>query len=299
MVLKCLETGKHVLSEKPVATSVAEGLTLIPSAEKYTTGEKALIWHVAENFECEPVVSLTRRLIAEKKIGKVTGFILEAINDLQKDYRFYQTLWRKNPGHQGGFLLDGGVHSAALVRSIIPVPLENVKGSVKVSGWAGLMRDYLSPEDTMNLSVFFGSGDEDNKSIIAPSAIGTFNLSVAAATIAMGRKRSGFDIFGTEGWIELFNNVLSEKGDGSRIGKVKVHRRNKDGNDEVEEHEVPGSRSIVNEIDAFLRCIQGEASEEEKAFGDPKRALWDVAFIEAGLNSKGNLVDLGKLLSGQ
>jgi len=299
IILKCLKAGKHVLSEKPVAPSVSEGRKLISSAEKYTKGDQPVIWKIAENFECELGTLKAHQLLTEGKIGKVTSFSIEALNDLQKDSKYYQTPWRTVPGYQGGFLLDGGVHSAALVRSIIPIPLDEKDGA-KITGWAGLVRDYLEPADTMNVTVNFGSGksDPNEQSHIAPDALGTFNLTFAAASSEIGKKRNGFDIFGTEGWMEIRNTSAA---DGKRITKISVHQTqtSKEGerSESVDEHEVEGNLGVIKELEYFFREIGGEASEEEKSFGNPKNALWDVAFIEAGLNSKGKVVNLGDLVS--
>lgn len=300
IILKCLKAGKHVLSKKPVAPSVAEGLKLIASAEKYTKGDKSLIWKVAENFECEPSTVKAHEIVTSGRIGKVTSFSLEALNDLQKDSKYYQTPWRTIPGYQGGFLLDGGVHSAALIRSIIPIPLEGKFGA-KISGWVGLIRDYLAPEDTMNVSVSFGSGSEaaSNESHIASDALGTFNLSFAAASSEIGKKRNGFDIYGTDGWIETRNATSS---DGKSIKKITIHSTEKTNEGErkesVEEVEVENNVGVEKEIEAFFASIMGKASDQEAAFGDPTKALWDVAFIEAGLKSKGRAVNLGEILAG-
>jgi predicted dehydrogenase len=303
-VLKCLQAGKHVLSEKPVAPTVSEGLTLISFTEKYTKGEKPLVWRVAENFECDPSTIIAQKLVMEGKIGKVTSFTLVALSNVQKDWIYYQTPWRTIPNYQGGFLLDAGVHFAAMLRTVLPVPLylgERKEGTVKVSGWAGLVRDFLLPEDTMGLSVSFGAGKEGGEgNLIAPSAVGTFNLSFAAPSSEIGDKKDGFVVMGTEGWMEYKFYTTSQNGDGRFVGRITVHRRKEGGSEgeEVEVYEVEANQGVTKEIELLLRVIQGQATNKEKSFGNPKKALWDVAFIEAGLKSKGCAIDLGELLAG-
>jgi hypothetical protein len=48
IVIKCLEAGKHVLSEKPIGKDVATAKKLVEGYEK-RFAPKGLIWRVAES----------------------------------------------------------------------------------------------------------------------------------------------------------------------------------------------------------------------------------------------------------
>lgn len=54
IIIKAFEAGKHVLSEKPVAPDIKQGIHLIETYHKRFQ-RSGLIWRVAENFEAEPV----------------------------------------------------------------------------------------------------------------------------------------------------------------------------------------------------------------------------------------------------
>ena len=64
-------------------------------------------------------------------------------------------------------------------------------------------------------------------------------------------------------------------------------------NEEKEEIIEVAQNGIVAEFASFFDAIQGK---DELGLGDPFNALSDVAFVEAALNSNGELVDLIKLL---
>ncbi|KAG1883725.1 hypothetical protein F4604DRAFT_1499907, partial [Suillus subluteus] len=55
---------------------------------------KGLVWRVAENFKVEPAFITTGRAIAAGKIGKITFFSSHTINFIDKDSKWYKTLWR-------------------------------------------------------------------------------------------------------------------------------------------------------------------------------------------------------------
>jgi predicted dehydrogenase len=48
MVIKCLEAGKHVLSEKPIGKDIKTAKALVEEYEK-RFAPKGLIWRVAES----------------------------------------------------------------------------------------------------------------------------------------------------------------------------------------------------------------------------------------------------------
>lgn len=96
VILKALAAGKHVLSEKPVAPDVADGLKLIATfASQYQP--KGLIWRVAENFEAEPGYRVAAKAIRDGKIGKVIFFSSRAVNHLDQTSKWYNTPWRTVP----------------------------------------------------------------------------------------------------------------------------------------------------------------------------------------------------------
>ena len=95
VIRSALSYGKHVLSEKPVAPSVADGLELINEYESKWKGK--VIWRVAENIEAEPIYRKVGELVKGGKIGKVIWWKLTAVGNLRKDSQWYKTPWRTVP----------------------------------------------------------------------------------------------------------------------------------------------------------------------------------------------------------
>lgn len=96
IILKALDAGKHVLSEKPIAPDVAAGLELIRKYnEQYKP--KGLIWRVAENFEAEPGVRIAADAISSGQIGDVVAFKALTVNYVSEDSKWYKTAWRTVP----------------------------------------------------------------------------------------------------------------------------------------------------------------------------------------------------------
>jgi predicted dehydrogenase len=96
IVLACLQAGKHVLSEKPVAPDVKQGLDLIRTYRSQYQ-PKGLVWRVAENFEAEPVYQAAAALIKQGRIGKVCFFKVSDVKYIDEDSQWYKTPWRTIP----------------------------------------------------------------------------------------------------------------------------------------------------------------------------------------------------------
>lgn len=281
IVLKALAAGKHVLSEKPVAPDVASGAKLIAQYEAQYK-PKGLVWRIAENFEAEPGFILAGRAIAAGKIGKVTFFSSRTVNFIDKNSKWYNTPWRTVPDYQGGFLLDGGVHSVAALRVILPSAMTHL------SGFASLNKEWLAPHDTINTII---------KN--ADSSHGIFELSFAAPSPS--RSDSGRDIVitGTDGWLQVQQTLARDlvHNVDKPIFRITIKSATRDANGELgpEKEEVIDEpiRGVELEQASFFAALDGK----DDGLGSPLGALKDVAVIEAALTSDGKLIDLGKLIS--
>ncbi|KIO22407.1 hypothetical protein M407DRAFT_118073 [Tulasnella calospora MUT 4182] len=269
IVIKALKAGKHVLSEKPVAKDVKAALELIKTYEtEYKP--KGLIWRVAENFECEPGIRAAAEAIRSGKIGKVAFFRLSVVNYIDQESKWYQTSWRTVPDYQGGFLLDGGVHSMAVLRTILPSPV------VSLSGHASLTKPYLLPHDSIQSVLALDSG-----------AHGILELSFAAPSSARGESLTV--ITGTEGFLELTSGKNETGVQGWTIKTVVGTK------DPKEEKQFYKGQGIDNEIEWFVQAVlKGE--QNSVSVGEPRGAIRDVALIQAALTSGGALVDIKKLV---
>ena len=67
-----------------------------------------------------------------------------------------ETEWRKAPAHQGGFLLDGGVHYVAGLRRLLETQPTNKVSCL--SAFTTLLQDHLPPVDTVNATMKLESG---------------------------------------------------------------------------------------------------------------------------------------------
>lgn len=281
IVLKALAAGKHVLSEKPVAPDVASGAKLIAQYEAQYK-PKGLVWRIAENFEAEPGFILAGRAITAGKIGKVTFFSSRTVNFIDKNSKWYNTPWRTVPDYQGGFLLDGGVHSVAALRVILPSAMTHL------SGFASLNKEWLAPHDTINTII---------KN--ADSSHGIFELSFAAPSPS--RSDSGRDIVitGTDGWLQVQQTLARDlvHNVDKPIFRITIKSATRDANGELgpEKEEVIDEpiRGVELEQASFFAALDGK----DDGLGSPLGALKDVAVIEAALTSDGKLIDLEKLIS--
>ncbi|KZT26123.1 NAD(P)-binding protein [Neolentinus lepideus HHB14362 ss-1] len=277
IILASLAAGKHVLSEKPIAPDVKTAKELIVKYEQ-SYKSKGLVWRVAENFEAEPAFKKAGALVKEGKIGKVIAYQSKIINYIDKDSKWYKTPWRTIPDYQGGFLLDGGVHFSAALRTMLPA----ASHPTLLSSFASLHKDWLPPHDTIHMILRSADGSS-----------GIYELTFASPSASLGSS-NGYTITGTGGYI-IANNASG--GIKITVKTVKTVKGD-DGKEKVEESEevfVEESVGVTKEVESFLKTVAGQAGPEDAGLGEPRETIKDVALIEGALNSEGVLIDLGAL----
>ena len=152
-----LRAGKHIMSEKPAAPDVAAGKHLLAVAEACER-EAGRIWMVAENFRYAEIYQAARRSLEHGDIGMPVQLSWSSYSAMNMENRYYHTPWRRDQSFPGGFILDGGVHNIAAVRTVM--------GDIDaVSAIITQIRADLPPADTVSATLRFASG-----------AVGTFSL---------------------------------------------------------------------------------------------------------------------------
>jgi len=152
-----------------------------------------------------------------------------------------------------------------------------------LSAFASLNKDYLKPHDT--IQAITKAGDKFH---------GIVEITFASPT----KSRPEGDrlvITGSSGWLSV--NQISKPGTTKTFLRVVIKSVVKvKGKPDEEKEEVieEAERGIVVEFQSFFNAINGK--NDGDGLGDPFSALGDVAFIEAALNSNGELVDLTKML---
>ncbi|KAK5060011.1 hypothetical protein LTR84_009895 [Exophiala bonariae] len=140
-IRKSLLAGKHVLSEKPVAENVKEAVELIKWYRSEIAG-KGVTWAVAENQRY--LANFIRAAEAVQTLGRQLTFRTR-MQVLVSGGKYFETSWRKVPTHQGGFLLDGGVHFTAGLRLL----LGKDNPLVTLSAHSAQLQEHLPPVDTV------------------------------------------------------------------------------------------------------------------------------------------------------
>ncbi|KAL2829219.1 hypothetical protein BDW59DRAFT_178564 [Aspergillus cavernicola] len=149
-----LAAGKHVLSEKPIAKDISTAQELVAwYGDTHNVDKSQTFWAVAENYRF--IRKWLRTAEEVQKLGGVKSFRVLVRSKVSTESKYYHTSWRKIPEYQGGFVLDGGVHTIAGLRLILGGG-GNALGSV--SAHTCLQQDYLPPLDTVDAVVKTTSG---------------------------------------------------------------------------------------------------------------------------------------------
>jgi len=117
----CMEAGKHVTIEKPLAITLRAGRKMLDAA-----GKAGRILHTAENYRLSPENRAIRWAVQSGMIGEP-----RMIYWLQIRERLWYWGWREHKLQAGaGWALDGGVHYCDLFRYFLG-PVAAVSASVK------------------------------------------------------------------------------------------------------------------------------------------------------------------------
>lgn len=115
-VEQALASGKHVLSEKPIATDSATAQQLI----RLYTHRSSQVWMVAENWRYESAFVRAAEVVQAGEIGTpITCQLAIYVPMLPGVSKYANSAWRLSGEVTGGHLLDGGVHHVAALRLIL------------------------------------------------------------------------------------------------------------------------------------------------------------------------------------
>lgn len=120
IALAALEAGKHVIMEKPIARSVAEGQQLVETARR-----RGRHLFVLEQLAYRQAESTLAAQLASGVIGDLV--LWERVQHLEADtaqgaMRYDSTPWRKEANFPLGALFDGGIHLIAAHSKVFGTP---------------------------------------------------------------------------------------------------------------------------------------------------------------------------------
>lgn len=126
IVREALRAGKPVISEKPIAETVAQAAELLGFA-----AERGVPHFVAENFRYQGRFLAARALIDAGRIGHPHVYDVALLSRMTPDNPYANSVWRRDGRHHGGWLLDSGVHAVAAFRQVAPAELTAVRATTR------------------------------------------------------------------------------------------------------------------------------------------------------------------------
>ncbi len=153
--LQCIAADLPILLEKPIATTVAEGETLVRAAE--AAGARVLIGHHRAH---SPIMAKAREVVESGKLGRLVA-VMGSATFFKPDRYFEDGPWRREPG--GGPILINLIHEVHNLRMLCGE-------IVAVQAFASSATRGFAVEDTVSINLRFASG-----------VLGSFMLSDTAA----------------------------------------------------------------------------------------------------------------------
>jgi UDP-N-acetyl-2-amino-2-deoxyglucuronate dehydrogenase len=118
LTVQALQSGKHVLVEKPMASSLAECDQMIAAAEE----NKKLLSVIAQNRFKDPIWKL-KQVIDQNLIGDILHVQVDSL--WWRGYSYYDLWWRGTWEKEGGgCTLNHAVHHIDALQWIMGAPLE-------------------------------------------------------------------------------------------------------------------------------------------------------------------------------
>ncbi len=112
--LQAIRRGKHVLVEKPLATSLADGEEMVVAA-----AGAGVVLSVGENYPFLEHVRVARRLLDEQAIGRLLAVRSTRAFSITQGGTWVRDGWRLDASRAGGVLIDQGAHHVNMLRRLV------------------------------------------------------------------------------------------------------------------------------------------------------------------------------------
>ncbi|KAL9127822.1 MAG: hypothetical protein Q9217_003382 [Psora testacea] len=248
IIREVLEAGKHVLSEGPITDNVAGAEDLLEWHRKQSGNT---LWSVGENFRfMEPVLYARHKL--REIAGNVEIFSVKLHGSIDKSGHSFPALWQQDHEHQGGFLLDGGIHSVAALHFLLSAVSTSI---TQVAAFTSLVQPNLSPVHTANATIHLDNGNS-----------GTFSISYGSEFANAFEVR----IVTGQGAVTLMPT------------RVTVLTRNDDHNVVTVTRDFPADSGVKRELAVYAKGIEAGKIDPR---GTPEEALMDLKVMQGILES--------------
>ena len=190
----CLKAGFNVLTEKPIATTIEDGQSMIRTAREY--GRQLGV--IFQNRYIEGIQE-AKKLIEDGQLGKIKG----AWSHLawHRPPSYYQCDWKGSWEKEGGgVVIDQAIHSIDLVRYLMGCEVDEIQGHI-----AKRILTMIEVEDEADAAIRFSNG--------AVYAFSACNYFVENSPIRV-------EIAGEKGQILLTESVVDISLDGKKPYRV-------------------------------------------------------------------------------
>lgn len=247
-----LESGLHVVSDKPLAANLRDAAALVQAAED--SRQSAM---VTFQWRCHPGFIFIREHLREGRIGSFSHAEIQFHHDFLAP-RETRWAWRHHPDQAGaGTLADQGVHLFDLLRFTTGMEWTVVAAH----------GHKLWPRRLFNGSPIDG-GTEDVAAVTLTTAARSHLALLHSSRVATGLRRLRYAAYGTAGMIEL--TVNPDDGSGA------LHLRTSTGETQREDYVAPS----LNPYAPFLAARLAETNNPPATFRDGMVAQ---EFLEAAV----------------
>ena len=180
--IRAAQAGKHVLVEKPIATTLEDADAMIAACRKH-----GVTLGVAFQSRTKPVFQEIHRLIQAGELGELTLGLVNLPYYRPQGY-YEQAAWRGTWALDGGgVLMNQGIHQIDLLAWYMGDPVE-------VGAFAGTLHRQVEVEDTMTASLRFPNG-----------AMAAINATTTAAPGFPPR----IELYGTRGGLQVEGDAIT------------------------------------------------------------------------------------------
>jgi predicted dehydrogenase len=194
MTRAALEAGKHVLVEKPLASSMKEARAMLD-----LEASSGLVTMAAENWRYKRIFVKMRELVAEGAIGRPISAFLDSIGKFSADNKYFSlSTWRLDRAFEAMFMYDVGVHLMAALRLILGEVETGIARFTKLSPG-------LDKFDSMSFQMGFRGGAQ---------AILNYYIN------SIGYDRQSLVVLGSEGSLHAegnFSHLVLRKAEGESV----------------------------------------------------------------------------------